>query len=320
MQPRPPATSMLTRPGNLRRIAWGVFGVGLLIVLGEQAGNWVFWIAQLERRLERDRAAAPIPYDAEKEKKSDAMFPGVEPKFLAAVKDAAPFTRKEEYDAFYHLFRILENTKTSQLEEFLQETQNDRFVSYSQLFRQPEYYRGRLVRLRGTAKGVFEQRLPKNDYGIEKYYQIWTSVGDGDEIVLVAALHLPEGMPLSTVHPDGSYEQTAEPISVVGFAYKLVLYPAAGQDVLHAPMLLARTVQWTPLPKGPDLSRRADPTTMWLAIAGSAIAAGVFTAGISLYLRRQSRRQAAKWAALNPSPIIDPTLFSQGANDDAPQS
>lgn len=291
---------------NLRAAAWAVFGLGLFVVALDQAANWAYWIRQLERRWAfKDGAAAPPPKAsvAARFKQPPGapkleFFPGVEKIPLADVKDGTPMTRAAEYDAFYGLFKLLEENPQQDLDAFAHQADAAVPINFSQLLRQLEYYRGRLVRFRGLAKSIFEQRVPKNDYKIEKYYQIWASTTDSNEVILVAALELPPGLETSKVHADGTYDLMDEPFEVVGFAYKRVVYNSV-QQVTNTPMILAKTVGWHPAPK-----YVAPPPAKPEAIAGylvaTIVAAAVFVAAILIHLRMQAKADAA-----NAVPLVE---------------
>lgn len=223
-------------------------------------------------------------------------FPGVNRAFLDPVRDGTPRRRSAEFDGFYHLFQILDQRPQADLIEHMQRTRNDFPVTFTQLFRQPEAYRGKLIRFEGVATAVFPRQAPENKYGIKNYYEVWLRSNDRQDVLLALVLHLPENFPESTVLPDQTYAQIEEPVTVVGFFYKLHVY-AAEQGVSNAPLVLARQVDWTPR----IVVAPVEPPTLpgIAALIGGALALGVIVAaGLFIYGGRQ--------ATLHAKPIPPP--------------
>jgi hypothetical protein len=181
-------------------------------------------------------------------------FPGVEPRYLAAIRDDAAF-RPEEQDIWFQLLEILDHTNQA----VLRRSSTGR-VTYSQLSRQSEQYRGQLVSIRGTIRRTSVQRPRENDGRIVQYYQtVLQPADDRSQLIFVYCLYLPEGFPTG---PDVSAD-----VDVTGFYFKRWAY-AAQDTVRTAPVLLARTVDWIkppPEPNGPSAS--VTSVLMWIAVA-----------------------------------------------------
>lgn len=201
---------------------------------------------------------------------SKELFPGVNPTHLAAVRDDA-FFRAAERDAWFHLLQILAETEPAELSRASMGR-----VSFVQLFQQSSFYRGRIVRLKGTVRRASPMTPPKNDYGIERYYQLWLSPDDNPSSpVVLFCLELPEGFPTGMT--------LAERTEVEGFYFKRLAYEAA--DTLRtAPTVLAREIRWQPAPKSQPIGPPA-PGSPWM-VFGVAL---VLSAAIATYVYWRTR-------------------------------
>ncbi len=203
-------------------------------------------------------------------------FPGVKPAYLAPVRDDTFFRGAAEHDGWFHLLRILAEAEPDELEQASKGR-----VSFVQLFRQSKDYRGQLVRLRGTVRGAFPLRPPKNDYGIDRYYQVWLFPDDNPSMpVVFFCLELPDEFPTGM-----ELEERAE---VVGFFFKRLAYEAT--DTLRtAPALLARGIRWKPAPPAPAVEP-ADPGSPW-TVLGAALAFSAILAGYVYWRTRPARTE-----------------------------
>ena len=154
----------------------------------------------------------------------------VKPEDLRAVRDDAPSTR-DEAACSLRLLDILNRTDPEAIQKA-----SEGPISYAQLFRQPNQYRGRLVTVSGVVRRVNPLDLPNNEYGIEKYYQIWLSPTDNRvSPIVIYCLHLPKDFPIGL--------DVSEEAEVTGFFFKRWAYKAT-DAIRTAPTLLAATLQW----------------------------------------------------------------------------
>ena len=200
--------------------------------------------------------AQAVPSAAEEQQQG--FFPGVRPELLAKVRDNTIW-RGEEHEAFFHLLRLLKQTPEQQLWPRAR-----RNVSFVQLFRQPEVYRGHLVYLRGRARRAVWEQAPENQFGIQRYAFLVLQLDDHPmDPTLVYALELPEGFPTGP--------RIDEPVELVGFFYKRKAYLA--QDTVRtAPLVLAKTLRWQP----PEPVQAVDQTagrTLLLWVGAAAVVA-----------------------------------------------
>ncbi len=156
------------------------------------------------------------------------------PEDFDAVRDDTPSTRDEQACSL-RLLDILNRTDPQTLSKASLGP-----VTYAQLFRQPNQYRGRLVTVSGVVRRANRVELFKNDYGIKEYYQVWLWPSDNPSApIVVYCLHLPAGFPTGM--------EFAEQAELTGFFFKRWAYQA--EDAIRtAPTLLAQTLQWRKRP------------------------------------------------------------------------
>jgi hypothetical protein len=251
------------------------------------------WVAQLDRQVARsdkagEEAGSPIPGPASE---SDDR------KLLSGIRDDTYF-RSEEHPAWFQILGRLKRDSESELAR-----QSLGAVTYRQLDRQPEVYRGRLVTLRGIARLVARKEAPKNEQNINDYFQVWVQPNDEPSSLLVIyCLNLPPGFPQGP-EIDASVE-------VNGVFFKRWAYRA--QDTVRtAPLLLAKTLAWNrELPASAEVE--AEPVALaWWIVATLAAAALV----VWLLVRRtrvDSRLAEYLESAPGPNEPILPPDYEPG--------
>ena len=160
---------------------------------------------------------------------------------LRAVRDDTVW-RTAEQDAW---FRLLERLQASDPAELQAESVGE--VGYAALFRQADFYRGKLVTVRGTACLAYHVAAPPNIHGIEGYYVFWLRPSGGPNLPLVVyALGTPSGFPpIRDKDRDRQTTRLDEKLEVTGFFFKRWAYRA--QDGLNtAPLLAANVPRWLP--------------------------------------------------------------------------
>ena len=210
------------------------------------------------------REVRPLP------DRTDDYFPDVQPAYLEAVRDDT-FHRGVEHDGWFHLLRILAEAAP----EALEEASRGR-VSFAQLFRQSADYRGHVVRLRGTVRGAFPMYAPKNDYGIERYHQLWLFPDDNPSSpIILFSLEVPEDFPAGMT--------LAERAEATGFFFKRMAYEAT--DTLRtAPCVLVRGIRWERPPPAPSMEPQ-EPGSPWTVFG----AAMLFSAALAVYVYWRTR-------------------------------
>lgn len=161
---------------------------------------------------------------------------------LAVIEDNSPF-RNVETEAWFGLFRRLQKMSVQELEA---ETLGE--LTYAQLVKQPNVYRGQVITLHGTVRREELKQLSGNTLGlnsadinstnIKMYHRLWIEPrGGGTWPFVVHCLELPDGFPRG--------EKVKTEISVTGYFFKSLSY--TWKDGLGlAPLVLARNVDWQP--------------------------------------------------------------------------
>lgn len=286
-------TNYLSR-GEQRRLLLMVLMLGLVIYLMHQAAqpqNWHWlwrgevpvdqpaigeadtpapgqpidtrWQPPGDPPRERGLGEFHAPLDPDPLPPNERHFPGLRAELLETVRDDTIF-RGAEHEAWFHLWQLLSEHSPSQLREA-----STGRASFAQLFQQTELYRGELVTVRGTMRRAIWKPAARNQVGIEGYYQTWLQPDDSPTTPLVVyCLALPESFPRG--------EDIRAEVAVTGFVFKRWAYEA--QDAIRiAPVLLARTVDWSP----PVVRREPPPNLAGLIALVLAAAAG---SGLLLYL------------------------------------
>jgi len=192
---------------------------------------------------------------------SDGLFPGVNPGYLADIRDDSPY-RSAENKAFFQMLHLLQQADDAQLA-------NPTEVTYLQLYEQPKAYRGELVSVRGYVRAAWPQEAPGipfsdahgiigglttitgmactpgNEYGIKGYTEVWLQPRERlSEVMMLYTLELPEGFPTG--------DSLKEEVTATGLFFKRIAYGAQG-TLRTTPLLLTKTLKRElPPPPPPD--------------------------------------------------------------------
>ena len=155
---------------------------------------------------------------------------------LAPIEDNTLEVRPEETSGFYTVLARIRD-----LDDGVAGKAATKNTGWVVLMDEPEFYRGRLVTIRGDLHRLQEIKANKNDHGIETMYSAWISTRDRpkDPIHIFTTL-----MPAEI--PRGRELGNPLPVTVVGYFFKKEGYftdptKAAGTHV--APLVLAKTLQ-----------------------------------------------------------------------------
>ncbi len=226
-----------------------------------------------ERQSEFDRDGFIIPKwepEPESSKRRREYFPGVDPDLLERVRDDAFFTAADR-ECTLNLLHVLEETDRGKIQAAAEDP-----VTYAQLFRQPEHYRGRLVSISGAVSRVARINLGENQYGIDHYFEVMLVPNVKPPApVIVYCLRLPDGFPIG--------EDLSEEAKVTGFFLKRCAYHA--EDGLRtAPTVLAKSLQWRKRPGMPE-EPPVEARKLIPAIVGAALLAII----VAWYVYRRTR-------------------------------
>ncbi|HEV3006540.1 MAG TPA: hypothetical protein VGX78_18870 [Pirellulales bacterium] len=213
--------------------------------------------------------AGPNDLDPEEMKKAEYEF--------QAISDKEPFAA-EEMPSYWRLLRWSGSQSFVELK-----ARAKRDVRYSQLFEEPEKYRGRLVFVRLHVHQVIEYDAPANRQGLKKLYE---ARGPSDESrthpYVVLFDQLPPGMPLgSNVHEEAMF---------VGYFLKTYSYIDGMGKGRAAPVLFGR-LQWHGVA---PLNVAAEGADFWQTIAAGA---AVLLLIVGVWIWRFASRRRARRAA-----------------------
>lgn len=149
---------------------------------------------------------------------------------LSQIRDNTYF-RPDESDAWFGMFGKFAESNTSE-----PNPTSVGELTYAQLLKQPNYYRGKLVTVRGTVRREEFQQAPENQQGIETYHRLWIEpVGGGKWPIVVYSLTLPREFPRG--------DKLSASVTVDGYFFKNWSYPWS-EGLGIAPVVLSQSVQW----------------------------------------------------------------------------
>jgi hypothetical protein len=155
----------------------------------------------------------------------DDEFAAAEAQF-ALVTDRKPL-KPREMDAYW---RLLQWGRTEPFSQLSERAKKD--VPFTQLWEQPEKYRGKPLRLRLHVQRVIEYDATENPYGIEKAYEAWGWTDESRPFWYCVVLpERPEGLPIGT--------NVRAELEFVGYFLKVMSYTAADNQ-RGAPLLMGR--------------------------------------------------------------------------------
>jgi hypothetical protein len=253
-----------------------------LKLTGDERLEWLDVLTRLEQQWQQQSLpalsmlAAPTGLPVEHQAAIADIQADLDRVFLSTIRDNTVF-RSAESDAWFRLFERLSRNDATELQ-----TDSAPVVSFGQLFKQPEVYRGRLVTVQGTARRAEFMEAPENLYGIDSYFRLWLQPVGSNSPIVIYSLDVPDGFPaLKIARTPDAYLDLDEEVRITGFFFKR--WPYSAQDGTRlAPVLLSRTFSWTP-----SASALAEPGNLphpafWIAVVSGTAGVGVVIA-VSVY-------------------------------------
>lgn len=242
----------------------------------------------LEQSVPGPADAIRIEASADEGLPAAAMEVGANERALAAVRDDTVF-READAEAWFGLFETLRSTSPDALR-----ASRPRVVGFNELFGQPESFRGRLIRFRGSIRRLEWLAAPANTSNIPGYWQAWLRPQAGPPSpIVVYFLELPPAWHVDAGR-EGRPREVDLPVEVIGYFFKRWAYRAT-DTIRTAPLVVARS----PLPLA---SRSPASSSVWLGVVIVSFMAGlVGLAALSLWLlnRRPPPRRSADTVALS---------------------
>jgi hypothetical protein len=203
------------------------------------------------------------------ESEQDKLYPGVDPAELKNILDDTVF-RSSEANVWFSWCALMQKADAIASDKLIAQP-----VGFLQLYRQPDEYRGRLVRIDGIVRRAHRLAAHDNQQGIDGYWRCWLSTDEsGTNPIVVYALDMPDDFPTGME----IYEQVA----FSGLFFKRWAYEARG-GIMTAPLILSPGGDWqrrvpTPLARLPSL----------LAVLAGLLVTTLVGGAIALFVYRQS--------------------------------
>jgi hypothetical protein len=158
---------------------------------------------------------------------------------LARIEDDTLFLRPAEREIWLRLQGLARDTDPAELRR-----QSAGQVSYLQLFKQPNEYRGRPVTIRGTAMYAYRVSVGENYLGVKEHFVFWINPDGGPTSpIVVYAIDVPPGFPAIEANRDGDMTRLHEDLVVTGYFLKRGAY--LGKDGTYtAPLVIANVPEW----------------------------------------------------------------------------
>jgi hypothetical protein len=174
-----------------------------------------------------------------------------------AVSDKEPL-RGEEMPAYWRLMAWEEHQSTAEL---LKRAQAN--VTFNELYRRPEAYRGKLIKLRVHLQQTQTANdLADNPLGLSSVDEAWGWNTDSQPYwYWMVTPHLPPGMPQG--------KDLTEEATFVGYFFKLLPYEDRQGTTRATPLLIGRLI-WHPMPVSP-LARSREWNWTWYLAGGLAM-------------------------------------------------
>lgn len=283
--------------GERRQLFWRFMPPALAVVLALTVIEWI-WLTPsgppapptppIDTRLDAVRGPGPRADEVLIEREPEPLDApaadlGAPESALAKVRDDTVF-RAADMQAWEQTLVTLRDTEPGALERAPAAR-----VTFGELFNQPRSFRGRLVRLRGDLRRLERLEAPRNQYGIEAYWEGWLEPEGGpNDPIVIHFLRLPEGMATGM--------KIREPVEVVGYFFKRWAY-GAKDTIRVAPLVLALE----PESRRPPAAAPSGISLGTLALGSMAILVGCMVLVAALSGRRAGGRAAAPPVDLSAS-------------------
>jgi hypothetical protein len=256
----------------------------MLITTASRPSTWTWLTGEMdesdearpERAAEPEKSAwketiVPGPTGADDTEEKEALEEEFE-----AVSDKAPLAAEEMF-LYWRLLRWARSQSFADMRSHAR-----REVLYTQLWQQPEKYRGQLISLRVHLVRSLEYEVPANPAGFKQVCEVWAWTDESQSFPYVAVLvERPSALKLGeNIGQDGNF---------VGYFLKTMAYTDKQGERRASPLLLGRLQ--LDQRRAPATSQPSDLVAFWqtMAVGGAVLLLG----GASWYWRRHSRRSNA---------------------------
>jgi hypothetical protein len=217
---------------------------------------------------------------------------------------------RETLDEIEVYCQALVNARDTAPELFAKEARDDenRTITYAQLFRQPDLHRGKVIHMAGRLKRIRRENAPQlaQQRGVKYIYEAWVfSETLKSNPVSVLFLHLPEGLPVE--------ESMSQNVSFDGYFFKKYLYRSS-DGWRQTLLFVAPTLNIVGPIQAPAEVGSGMPQYVVYAIAGLIAGTIVLVVGLSLLFRHSDQKLRRRLAEVQAARAMDLGFGLEGAS------
>ena len=195
---------------------------------------------------------------------------------VSQIKDNSVGIRASERDLMNYL---LAKTRDVPLSALKSEARDD--IAFGVLMNDSEDFLCTLMSVRGEIRRLNAISAFKNEYGVEKVYEAWLFNRDaGKRPYRILCTSIPDGIPTGMELKSGTV------VTVTGYYFKRYGYPAVGNRLHVAPLIIGKTLEW----HRPESATRPNDMDIIPYVLGFAGFVGI-AAGITLWRFRKSDKE-----------------------------
>lgn len=208
--------------------------------------------------------------------KVDAHDLEIEAELIAQIKDNAVGIRPSERDLQYYL---LAKTRDVPLAAMKAAARGD--IAFGVVMNDSPSFLCTLMTVRGEIRRLNPMPVGVNDYGVDKFYEAWLFNRDsGNRPYRIICTSIPEGIPMGIDLKSGTV------VTATGYYFKRYGYPAVGNRLHVAPMIISKTLEW----HRPFSATRRNEMDIMPYVLGVVVVFGL-AAGFTLWRFRKSDRE-----------------------------
>jgi hypothetical protein len=224
------------------------------------------------------------PKDAERYKnsdESDAKLASehelkISADLISQIKDNSVAIRPSERDLLYYL---LAKTRDVPLAALKKVARDD--IAFGVLMNDSEDFLCTLMTVSGEIRRLNPHSVWKNEYGVDQIYEAWLFNRDsGKRPYRILCTSIPENIPIGMELNSGTV------VTVTGYYFKRYGYPAVGNRLHVAPLIISKTLEW----HRSESARRPDDMDIIPYVLGFAAFIGI-AAAYALWRFRKGDRE-----------------------------
>lgn len=156
------------------------------------------------------------------------------PELLKQIKDNAVGIRESERELYYYLLAKTRDVPQKSLEEAARPS-----IAFAVLMNESRELLGEIITVKGELRRLHPVPAGRNEFGIETLWEGWLFNADsGLNPYCIRMTSIPDGIPTGQELGSGIV------VNVTGYFFKRYGYPAQGERLHVAPLVLAKSVRW----------------------------------------------------------------------------